>query len=152
MAVPGSVSPVGTLPIAPALDPLATAAQRRRAWRVMILTAAVLAMSLVDLHITLLYVRSVGMGEANPLARWVMMHFSPSVLIWWKLLTVALACAIFVTARRTRIAELGAWVACGLLVWLTIRWMIYSDEITVLTPVLHTLSEHESAKWVHNPH
>ena len=43
-------------------------------------------------------------------------------------------------------------MACGLLVWLTIRWMIYSDEITVLTPVLHTLSEHESAKWVHNPH
>lgn len=152
MAVPGTVSPVGTLPLTLALDPLTAAAQRRRSWRVLMLTAAVLVMSLVDLHITLLYVRTVGMGEANPLARWMMMHFSPNVLIWWKLLTVSLACAIFVMARRTRIAELGVWVACGLLVWLTIRWTIYSDEITVLTPVLHTLSEHESAKWVHSPH
>jgi hypothetical protein len=133
------------------LDPLDRTATRR-AWRVIMLTAAVALMSLVDLYITLLYVRTVGMGEGNPLARWIMLHFSADVVIWWKLLTVTLACVIFITARKSRIGELGVWVSCGLLLWLIIRWMTYSAEVTALTPVLHTLSDHDHAKWVQMPH
>lgn len=127
------------------------AAQHRRAWRVVGLTIAIALMSLVDLYITLLYVRSVGMGEANPLARWVIEHFSPTVLIAWKLLTVTIACGIFGVARRTRAAEVGAWVSCAILVWLTVRWTAYSREVVHLTPVLHVISQSDTAKWVHRP-
>lgn len=126
-------------------------ARHRRAWRVVGLTIAIALMSLVDLYITLLYVRSVGMGEANPLARWVIEHFSPAVLITWKLLTIAIACSIFGIARRTRAAEIGAWVSCAVLVWLTVRWTDYSREVAHLTPVLHVISQSDTAKWVHRP-
>lgn len=149
MAALGSVFSTGPLSLE-GLDPLAAVAQRR-AWRVIMLTAAVAVMSVLDLYITLLYVRTVGMGEANPLARWMMSHFSADVLIWWKLLTVALACTIFLTARRTKVGEIGAWVSCGVLIWLTLRWTTYSHEVTCLTPVLHILSEYDSAKWIQSP-
>lgn len=139
---------IGSVPPLAALDPCSRAAATRRAWRVMGLTIAIASMSLVDLYITLLYVRSVGMGEANPLARWVIEHFSPQVLVAWKLLTVVVACTIFAVARRTRAAEVGAWVCCAVLVWLTVRWITYSTEVTHLTPVLHILSQTDTAKWV----
>lgn len=153
MTALGSVFSGPALPAAAltaGLDPLAAAAQRR-AWRVLTLTLGIIMMSAVDLYITLLYVRTVGMGEANPLARWVMMHFSSDVLIWWKLFTVSLASVIFITARRARVAEFGAWISCFVLVWLTMRWMSYSDEVAHLTSVLHTLADYESAKWVQGP-
>ena len=151
MAALGSVFSIGRPGSAVALDPLEAAAARR-AWRVVVLTLAIVVMSAVDLYITLLYVRTVGMGEANPLARWMMQHFSSDMLIWWKLFTVALACAILLAARRVRVGEAGAWICCFVLVWLCVRWMTYSDEVNSLTSVLHTLSEYDSAKWVHTPH
>jgi hypothetical protein len=146
MAAIGSVPP-----LAPVTLPRPSAATARRSWRVVGLTIAIALMSLVDLYITLLYVRSVGMGEANPLARWVIEHFSIGMLVAWKCLTIVTACSIFAVARRTKAAEFGAWVCCAVLVWLTLRWTAYSHEVTHLTPVLHMLSHSEAAKWVSSP-
>lgn len=93
------------------------------------LLAAVLVMSLLDLHHTLLYLQTVGMGEANPLARWVISHDSPFLLIGFKLATVVIASVILFALRRRAAAELGAVICVLVLVWLTVRWELYTDAL-----------------------
>jgi hypothetical protein len=115
------------------------------------LTAAIVLLSVTDLYITMLYLRSVGMGEANPVARFVMQHGTPAALVLWKLGSVGVGCMILLATRRSRSAEIGAWICCAALVWLTLHWTAYSREIGKLTPVLHRVSEVESAKWVQAP-
>ena len=121
---------------------------RGRSCRVVTLIFTIVLLSMADLYITLLYLHSGGMGEANPVARWIMGHGSPSLLVAWKLGTVAVAVALFYWTRRTRTAELGAWFCVVLLTWLTIRWHAYSEEAPGLIPSMHTLGEHEPAKWM----
>lgn len=117
-----------------------------RARRVLLLTVAIVAMSIADLIITLGYLRSGGMGEANPLARWVMNYGSANVLIVWKGLTVATACGIFIATRRARAAEIGAWSCCLVLTWLSVRWIAYSREIA--TAPVGAAEIIESSRWV----
>ena len=119
-----------------------------RPCRVIALIVTIVLLSLADLYITLVYLHSGGMGEANPVARWIMMHGSPVLLILWKFFTVGLAAAILYATRRTRTAEFGAWVCVLMLTWLTIRWASYSDEIKNMTPTMHVLAEHDQARWV----
>lgn len=100
-----------------------------RECRVVCLLAAVLLMSLVDLHHTLLYLQTVGMEEANPVARWVMSHDSPLLLIGFKLATVVITGAILLSLRRRAAAEAGAWLCAAVLVWLTVRWELYTEAL-----------------------
>src|SRR5262245_27522846 len=68
------------------------AGYKRRAVRVLALTAAIALMSAADLYITLVYLKSGGMSEGNPLARWVMATGSAGALAGWKLVSVGVAC------------------------------------------------------------
>ncbi|MBX3358431.1 MAG: hypothetical protein KF745_08380 [Phycisphaeraceae bacterium] len=140
------------IPAAPILAaPGKDSAIRRRTTRVLGLTAAVALMSIADLVITLTYLRSVGMSEGNPIARFIMEHGSSSLLIWWKLTSVSLACLILIYARKTRSAEIGAWICFAILGWLTLQWTTYIHEITTVTPALYTLTQAETARWVSLP-
>lgn len=121
---------------------------RRRGMRVTCLTVAVILMSLADLWITLVYLRSVGMGEGNPIARWVMQHWSMGGLIAWKCASVALAALVFMRYRQRRLTEIASWFCCGVLVWLLFKWIAYADEAWSLTSMLHILPEAEAAVWV----
>lgn len=125
-----------------------TGTVRRRGCRVVSAIITIVLLSLADLYITLVYLHSGGMGEANPIARWIMGHGSPVLLILWKLLTVGIAGIILYSTRRTRAAEIGAWICVILLTWLTIRWVAYSNEIQHVTPSIHLLGDSEQAKWV----
>ncbi len=109
-------------------------------------------LSIADLYLTLLYLRSVGMGEANPLAHLILEHCSVEALAAWKILTVLVASSILLALRSVRSAEIAAW-ACALgLCLLTVQWYRYSREVTQLTPVLHKLASIECAQWIHEPH
>lgn len=121
---------------------------RGRTCRVIALIFTIVLLSLADLYITLIYLHSGGMGEANPVARWIMGHGSPTLLAVWKLATVLLAGVILYKTRRTRTAEIGAWVCVVLLTWLTIRWVRYSDEVGAMTSQIQNLSEVEHSRWV----
>jgi hypothetical protein len=88
------------------------------------------------------------MGEANPVARYVMEHGSPSLLILWKCASVLLACVILVRYRTRLIAEAASWFSFAVLVWLLLRWSAYADEVWHLTPALHSLPDSEAAMWV----
>lgn len=126
-------------------------AVRRRAIRVICLTAAMVLMSLADLQITMTYLASVGMGEGNPIARWVIAHGSPALLVVWKCASIALAALIFLRFRDKPITEGASWFSCFVLVWLLVEWSAYAEEASRLTPALHALGEVESAMWVRLP-
>lgn len=120
-----------------------------RARRVVSLILTIVLLSSADLYITLVYLHSGGMSEGNPLARWIMGHDSPALLMLWKAGTVGIAAAIFYATRRSVAAEFGAWTCVLLLIWLTIHWASYSDAIRGMTPELDVLAEHhEYTRWM----
>lgn len=141
---------------APSTDPVAVIAEgvtsvfsvRSRPTRVITLIAAIAMLSMADLYITLLYLHSGGMGEANPLARWLIGFNVPAVLVVWKIATVIIAGSILFCYRRERLGELGAWACCLILVWLTLRWDTYHSEVPELTASLNALDTHGSERWV----
>lgn len=144
--LPGATDPVAAddQPIPALLDHSA----RRRAIRVVCLTFAMVLMSLADLQITMMYLRTVGMGEGNPVARFVMGHGSPALLVVWKCASVSLTALVFVRYRDRRFTEGACWFACLVLVWLLMQWTTYAEEAWRLTPALHSMPDTDSALWV----
>jgi hypothetical protein len=115
------------------------------------LVGVIVVLSLADLYLTLLFLRSVGMGEANPLVHLILTYCSVEALAAWKILTVLFASAILIRLRKARSAEIGAWAcAIGLCV-LTVHWYRYSREVTQLTPAIHQMASMECAHWIHSP-
>lgn len=94
--------------------------------------AAIVALSLVDLDLTLLYSTTLGMVEINPIARSIMGLGSVWGIVAWKLFTAGTAVGLLYYTRRYATAELGALVCLGTLVWLTARWMNYNHDAWVL--------------------
>lgn len=116
--------------------------------RVTALLAAICIMSLADLHLTLEYVRTVGMSEGNPLARWIMQHGSAAGIVGWKLATVAVGCGILFATRRTRQSELATWGCCLALTWLTLQWDAYAEKVPQITSVIHEANPVKCTTWV----
>jgi hypothetical protein len=110
---------------------------RHRTARLAGLIAGIVLLSFADLYMTLVHLKSIGMAEANPLARSVMAYNSASGLVAWKFCTVGLAVAILIYARKRRSAEFAALFCCGVLLWLTIRWANYNNHVSELTTELN---------------
>lgn len=126
-----------------------TRSERRRALRVWMLLGVIVLLSFADLYMTLTHLRSAGMGEDNPIARFVMSYGSPMLLGAWKAACVCLACLILIIARFRRSAELACWVCCGVLTLLTVRWAHYSTEASAFTAQINSsLIDGHSANWV----
>ena len=119
--------------------------------RIAAMMAAVVVMSMIDLHHTLVFVKSVGMGEANPLARWIMQTQPTGVLVAWKMASVGAVCAIFYLARHRRTGEVGAMVCMGVLIWLMMRWAMYTEHIGQFASVLPMPGDSIGHDWVHLP-
>lgn len=124
---------------------------RRRAWRVTALLVGVVLMSLGDLYMTLEHLTHIGMPEANPFAHAIIQYGSRNGLIAWKLATVLLAVGILFFARRRWSAEVGALFCCGVLTWLTARWMDYSEHLTHVGRDIPELVTGEDSRWVSLP-
>lgn len=133
-----------------AAPPNLTLQARRRAIRVILLMLTIAALSVGDLVLTLTYVRSVGMTEANPIARYVMSFDSAWLLAGWKFASVGLACLIFYIARYKRSGELAAWVACSVLTLLTFHWLNYTHEVEKFTHSLNVLAQSDvpQTMWI----
>lgn len=119
-----------------------------RSRRVLVILAGVALMSLGDLYMTLQYLLQFGMLEANPLARGMIQHGSPWLLGAWKLSTLVLAIGLLAFARRRISAELGALFCCGVMAWLTLRWINYSDQVSKVTHDTQSLVNHDEGRWV----
>lgn len=111
-------------------------ARHARARRVWCLVSLIVLLSLADLFLTMTYLQSVGMGEANPVARVVMSYNSPALLVAWKCATVSLAVLIFAVFRHRRSAEVACWLCAIVLVALTAHWMNYNQELPMYANVI----------------
>ena len=100
-----------------------------------LLLGAIALLSLGDLVMTLQVASSMGMVEVNPVARALMATGSPLFVVAWKCATVALACGILYHFRRAWAAQLGAWVGFLVLVWLTVHWAMFINEMGVHTSI-----------------
>lgn len=119
-----------------------------RSRRVLALLACVIVLSAADLYLTTTHLSSAGMAEGNPIARAIIAVNSPALLALWKVVTVSIGVWILFAARRSRAGEAGAWLCFGVLCWLMVRWMSYSDEIASLTAHLAQLPEISGGRWV----
>jgi hypothetical protein len=116
--------------------------------RVTILLIAILLLSAGDLVMTLIYLRGVGMLEANPVARVVMSFNSPAMLAAYKLATVGFTVGILYCARRTRYGEGAAWICCGVLACLTLHWARYIDTVSRLGADDIVLAQYTDARYM----
>lgn len=119
-----------------------------RPTRVVVLVVAVALMGLGDLCMTMMHLSTIGMNEANPIARYVMQYNLPWVLVAWKCACIALSSLIFFRFRTRVSVELGVWFCCLVMAWLSVRWIRYSDEMMSATPALHALAHAEGMNWV----
>lgn len=122
-----------------------------RGFRMAILLSVMIVLSLVDLFMTMTHLANVGMLEANPFARLIMKSGLPWLLVAWKLATVAIGVGILWWARRRFIAEAAAWICCGVLLWLSLQWVVYHRQILALGSDLAAFGECHSEIWV-DPH
>lgn len=126
-------------------------AERRRGWRVIALTAVIAVLSVLDLRLTLAFLKTGGMSEGNPIARWIISHNCEWLLTGFKLGLVGLTCVILIVLRQRRAAELGAWIGFGVMAWLMVQWELYAEQATQLTVMMaeaERLTDLKIVNWV----
>lgn len=116
--------------------------------RVSALIIAIVLVSLADLALTLTFLTSVGMAEANPLARAVIGTGSVAAVVGFKLVLSAVAVGILWLARRSHAGEMGAWAGALIMGWLLIRWDAYISQSHVFTVALQGNTHVEDHRWV----
>ncbi len=98
-----------------------------RSRRVIALLGAVVLLSLGDLLLTLAYLKSVGLMEANPIAAYLIESTQSAwVLAGYKGLTVGICATVLFCLRRHREGEIGAWCAAAILVLTALQWHQYA--------------------------
>jgi hypothetical protein len=106
----------------------------RRSRRVVVLLCAIVLLSIADLTVTLAYLRGTGMMEANPLAafliRWTQSSLS---LVCFKLLTVGICVSLLYKLRRNVEGELAAWCGVAILVFMSVQWRQYAENVELPT-------------------
>ncbi len=106
--------------------------RRDRSRRVVLLIVGIVVLSIGDLGLTLLHLKSSGMMEANPVAAWIIAHTGSSVLLTaYKALTVAICAGLLFRLRRHVEGEIGAWCALLILAAVSFQWYQYTREIGV---------------------
>ena len=116
--------------------------------RVTILLIATAVMCLGDLALTLTYITSMGMVETNPIARAVMASNSPSFVVLWKLATMVLGLGILFWARRTKGAEVAAWLCYLIMCGLCVHWSGFAEAVSD-SPLDYTaIASLDDPRWV----
>lgn len=107
------------------LDPGAASSRR-----LMLLLTAMFLMGMGDLLCTLAYMRSVGLPEMNPIARWIAANGTSQSLVLYKLLTISVSCGALYLARRHRRAEVCGWACAAILFALTLHWISFNRSVS----------------------
>jgi hypothetical protein len=119
-------------------------ASRSRGRRVALLIFAVALMGLADLLCTLAYMHTVGMMEANPIARHMIDLNGSQQLVLFKLLTISLSSAALWFGRFHRQTELCAWGCVALMLMLTAHWVRYNREVVEMSNEIAVIALHHS--------
>ena len=106
----------------------------RRCRRVTVLLAAIVLLSIADLTITLAYLRGAGMIEANPVAAFLIRWTQSSwALVFFKLSTVGICVSLLYRLRRSVEGELAAWCGLAILIFMSVQWRQYADNVDLPT-------------------
>ncbi|MBL0926598.1 MAG: hypothetical protein IBJ11_02960 [Phycisphaerales bacterium] len=105
----------------------------RAARRVAVLCIIMAILGLADLVMTVTYMKTTGMFEVNPIARYMVDVGQSRQLILFKLFTIALSSGGLFLVRRHRLAEVAAWSGTALLVALTAHWIHYNQHAPEMT-------------------
>lgn len=100
-----------------------------RATRVLLLLGTALIVSVADLVMTLKFVTSVGMIEANPIARWIMRYGDATGLTMFKMILTLASLGTIFYFRKRRSAEIAAWVAFVIMLALSLRWFNFVSAV-----------------------
>lgn len=120
------------------LNPQRAATSRR----VLLLMAAIVLMGVADLLCTLAYMRTIGLPEANPIARWLAQFGSTQAVVCFKLLTMAMSCLCLYKGRTERRMEWCAWACAGILLALSLHWISFNRAIVEHTNLIAVLADH----------
>ena len=106
----------------------------RRGVRIRAYILAIVALSLGDLYMTLMFLTHYGMFESNPIARWLMsldasQNTVITILALYKTCTVGIGVGILYRLRQSRCAEVGALLCVSVLTWLTVHWIGYAEQV-----------------------
>jgi len=124
--------------------------EANRSQRVMWLLIGIVALSLVDLTLTTMYLTSVGMTEGNPIAAWLLSKTNSLwVLALYKGVTVATCVSLLFYMRNNRQGELAAWCSMLIMTALSIWWNQYAlyqpsfppsdDQIVMVQDEAHSI-------------
>jgi Domain of unknown function (DUF5658) len=107
-----------------------------REGRILGVLIAIAVMAYADLDMTLAYATSVGMAEANPVARAVMGFNSPAMVVGYKIVCTLTGLVILYRLRRCRCSEPAAWAMLLVMGWLMLRWTSYNQGISETSDLL----------------
>ncbi|MFM9956461.1 MAG: DUF5658 family protein [Phycisphaerales bacterium] len=125
----------------PSRGPVLSAARVATSRRVLLLISAITLMGLADLYCTLAYMTTVGLPEANPIARWLVRFGTTETIIGFKLLTMALSCWCLYIGRAERRMEVCAWACTAILLGLSIHWIGFNRSISEHTNLIAYLAD-----------
>ncbi len=118
--------------------------------RVLVLLTGIIILSLADLVITMVHLKSTGMAEANPIARFVIgFSQSPLSLICFKALSVMICVVLLFKVRRTLQGEIAAWCAMLILSAMSVMWFHYARQYESTIDLQVAQTELGSNLWVH---
>jgi len=120
----------------------------RREVRVLWLLSTILVLSVSDLMLTVTHAATLGMAEANPLARAIIATGSTSTLALWKagsLVPIAVLCLCY---RKRAAAELCAWVGVIALSVVAVHWVLYAGHLEIITNGMVAVDHSHDHRWV----
>jgi hypothetical protein len=125
-----------------------TPAEARRSRRVVLLLIGILLLSAADLAVTLMNLHTIGMLEANPVARFIIENTNSWGLAAYKTITVFICLSVLYHLRRHVQGEVAAWVGLGILVLLTFYWGHYTSRTHTPDVINITLNGQLDERWL----
>jgi len=120
-----------------------------RSKRVIVLLAGIILLSIADLVVTLVHLRTIGMAEANPIAAWLIRSTqSPWVLMAYKALTVGICVSVLYRFRRCATGEIASWIGVLILAGMALLWSCYSSALESPAEVLLAQAE-QGEQWLY---
>lgn len=127
---------------------LAAPSTQARCRRVCLLVFAITVLSLGDLVVTWIFLNSFGMQEANPLAAFIIRQQSPMALVLFKFGSLSACVSTILIVRHRRQGEIAAWIAATILVLLTVRWAVYTHEMSDFNNTITIGEAQQSDHWL----
>ena len=114
-----------------------------------VLLLAVIALSLADLAVTLIHLKTVGLVEANPLAVWIIRTTGSTwAIAAFKCATVGVCVALLYRLRHHIEGEIASWCAVGILVGMCFLWHSYSTALNDSREVILAHGELYGDHWL----